>query len=169
MIKLAKHAEANAKAQPKKAGKSSIEFSQKWLYAIFVVLLGFQVYLNIAAYYAVVDGMKNFSLFLLGIMMLVFAGMFHLYRYGKAKAKAPPPKPTPPAAKPAQAPPKPAPAAPATEKPLTAPPASAPAIKPAEQPARLPPQKSAATSPAGAKTAATTTGDNPDIKGPKTS
>jgi ubiquinol-cytochrome c reductase cytochrome b subunit len=164
MIKLAKHAEANAKAQPKKAGKSSIEFSQKWLYALLVVLLGFQVYLNIAAYYAMLDGMKNYSLFLIGIMMLVFAGMFHLYRYGKAQAKAPPPKPTPPAPKPAQAPPKPAPAMPA-EKPLTAPPSPAPAAKPAPQPAQLPPQKAAATSPPpGSKTAAA--GPETDVKGP---
>jgi len=178
MIKLAKHAEANAKAQPKKAGKSSIELSQKWLYALFVVLIGFQVYLNIAAYYAMLDGMKNYSLFIVGIMMLVFAGMFHLYRYGKAQAKAPPPKPTPPAPKPAAAPPKPSPATPTQEKPLAAPPsATQPAAKPAEKPAQLPPQKAATSSTSGpapgAKTAATTTGtttaaeNNPDIKGPK--
>lgn len=178
MIKLAKHAEANAKAQPKKAGKSSIELSQKWIYALFVVLIGFQVYLNIAAYYAVLDGMKNYSLFIVGIMMLVFAGMFHLYRYGKAQAKAPPPKPTPPAPKPAAAPPKPAPAVPTQEKPLAAPSGAQPAAKPAEKPAQLPPQKTAATTspgPAsGTKTAATTTtssgaenSSNPDVKGPK--
>ena len=125
MIKLAKHAEANAKLQPKKAGKGSINFSQKWLYALFVILLAFQVYLNIAAYYAVLQGMKNYSLFIIGIMMLVFAGMFHMYRYGRAMAKAPPPKPAPPAAKPAPAVPKPAPAVPAAEKPLAPPPTAA--------------------------------------------
>jgi ubiquinol-cytochrome c reductase cytochrome b subunit len=123
MIKLAKHSEANAKLQPKKGGKGAIALSQKWIYALFVVLLAFQVYLNIAAYYAMLQGMKNYSLFIVGIIMLVFAGMFHLYRYGRALAKAPPPKPTaPPAAKPAPAAPKPAPAAPAPEKPLAAPP-----------------------------------------------
>jgi ubiquinol-cytochrome c reductase cytochrome b subunit len=123
MIKLAKHAEANAKLQPKKPGKSSINFSQRWLYALFVILLAFQVYLNIAAYYAMLQGMKNYSLFVIGIMMLVFAGMFHLYRYGRALAKAPPPKPIPPAAsRPAPAAPKPAPAAPSTERPLAPPP-----------------------------------------------
>jgi ubiquinol-cytochrome c reductase cytochrome b subunit len=180
MIKLAKHAEANAKAQPKKAGKSSIELSQKWLYALFVVLIGFQVYLNIAAYYAMLDGMKNYSLFIVGIMMLVFAGMFHLYRYGKAQAKVPPPRPTPPAPKPAVAPPRPSPATPTPqEKPLAAPPAAQPAAKPAEKPAQLPPQKTATggqTTQAapGTKAAAapTTTGkaeNNPttDVKGPK--
>jgi ubiquinol-cytochrome c reductase cytochrome b subunit len=123
MIKLAKHSEANAKLQPKKGGKGAISLSQKWIYALFVALLAFQVYLNIAAYYAVLQGMKNYSLFIVGIIMLVFAGMFHLYRYGRALAKAPPPKPTaPPAAKPAPAVPKPAPAAPTAEKPLAAPP-----------------------------------------------
>lgn len=123
MIKLAKHAEANAKLQPKKTAKSSINFSQKWLYILFIVLLAFQVYLNISAYYAMLQGMKNYSLFVIGIMMLVFAGMFHLYRYGRTLAKAPPPKPTPPAtARPMPAAPRPAPAFPASEKPLAAPP-----------------------------------------------
>jgi ubiquinol-cytochrome c reductase cytochrome b subunit len=126
MIKLAKNAEANAKLQPRKAGKSSINISQKWLYVLFIVLLAFQVYLNIAAYYAVLQGMKNYSLFIIGIIMIVFAAMFHIYRYGRALAKAPPPKPTPPApARPAAAPPipKPVPAAPTRpEKPLSTPP-----------------------------------------------
>jgi ubiquinol-cytochrome c reductase cytochrome b subunit len=38
--------------------------------------------------------MKNYSLFIIGIMMLVFAGMFHIFRHGKSMQKAPPPKPT---------------------------------------------------------------------------
>jgi len=123
MIKLAKHADANAKLQPKKVGKTAIGFSQKWLYLLLIVLLAFQVYLNISAYYAMLQGMKNWSLFVIGLMMLVFAGMFHLYRYGRTMAKAPPPKPMPPAgAKPIPAAPKPVPVAPTTEKPLAAPP-----------------------------------------------
>jgi ubiquinol-cytochrome c reductase cytochrome b subunit len=122
MIKLAKHAEANAKIQPKKAPKGSMNISQKWMYVLFVVLLAFQVYLNISAYYAVLQGMNNWSLFIIGIMMLVFAAMFHLYRYGRALAKAPPPKPIPPTpAKPAAVP-KPVPAATSVEKPLATPP-----------------------------------------------
>jgi len=83
MIKLAKNAEMNAKNQKKTTEKSPIQLPEKWLYIIFVCLIGFQVYLNIATYYALLNGMKNFSLFLVGIIMLVFAGMFHLYRYGK--------------------------------------------------------------------------------------
>jgi ubiquinol-cytochrome c reductase cytochrome b subunit len=123
MIKMAKNAEANAKLQPRKAGKSSINISQKWLYVLFVALLAFQVYLNIAAYYAVLQGMKNYSLFIIGIIMIVFAAMFHIYRYGRALAKAPPPKPIPPAPSRPAAAPKPAPATPtAPEKPLAAPP-----------------------------------------------
>lgn len=152
MIKLAKHAEANAKLQPKKAAKGSINISQKWLYVLFIVLLAFQVYLNIAAYYAVLQNMKNYSLFIMGIIMLVFAGMFHLYRYGRALAKAPPPKPVPPApSKPAAAPsPKPAPAVPA-EKPLTSPPAAKVA---AEQTPQLSQQQKQAAA-AGSKSAQT--------------
>ena len=95
MIKLAKNAETNAKIQPKKpTTKSSINLTEKWIYAIFVALLAFQVYLNIAAYYAVLNGMQNYSLFIIGIMMLVFAGMFHIFRHGKSMQKAPPPRPT---------------------------------------------------------------------------
>jgi ubiquinol-cytochrome c reductase cytochrome b subunit len=146
MIKLAKHAEANAKLQPKKAAKSAINLSQKWIYVLFVVLLAFQVYLNIAAYYAMLQGMKNWSLFIIGIIMLVFAGMFHLYRYGRVLAKAPPPKPVPPvASKPAVAPaaPKPAPAAPA-EKPLAAPP-TAPKVSSEQAPQLSQQQKQTTT------------------------
>src|ERR687897_307060 len=95
MIKLARNAEANAKIQPKKSTtKSSINLTEKWIYGIFIALLAFQVYLNIAAYYAVLNGMKNYSLFIVGIMMLVFAGMFHIFRHGKSVQKAPPPRPT---------------------------------------------------------------------------
>jgi len=142
MIKMAKHAEANAKLQPKKPPKGSINISQKWLYVLFVALLAFQVYLNISAYYAVLQGMKNYSLFIIGIMMLVFAAMFHIYRYGRARAKAPPPRPVPPTpAKPAAvpAPARPAPATTAGEvqKPMASPPPTASTRVSSEQMAQL--------------------------------
>jgi ubiquinol-cytochrome c reductase cytochrome b subunit len=134
MIKLAKNAEANAKRQPKKpGGKNSISLPEKWIYIIFIALLAFQVYLNIAAYYAVLAGMKNYSLFIIGIIMLVFAGMFHLFRYGRALAKSPPPRiitaPPPKPIKPAISPPSEAPplASPSREeKPLVTPAAQMP-------------------------------------------
>src|SRR5918911_1341953 len=127
MIKLAKNAEANAKLQPKKpGGKNSITITQKWIYIIFVALMAFQIYLNISAYYAVLNGMKNLSLFIIGIIMLVFAGMFHIYRHGRSLAKAPPPQPKPAVppttAKPSPLPPKPATAPSTTERPLSPPP-----------------------------------------------
>ncbi len=127
MIKLAKNAEANAKLKPKKpSGKSSINLSQRWIYIIFIALLAFQVYLNISAYYAVLNGMKNLSLFIIGIIMLVFAGMFHIYRHGRSLAKAPPPQARPAipptTAKPSPLPPKPATAPSTTERPLSPPP-----------------------------------------------
>jgi ubiquinol-cytochrome c reductase cytochrome b subunit len=130
MIKLAKNAEANAKLQPKKpASKNSISLPEKWIYIVFIALLAFQVYLNIAAYYAVLAGMKNYSLFIIGVIMLVFAGMFHLFRYGRALAKSPPPKivsAPPKETKPAISPPSPAPSLTTPskeEKPLVTPPA----------------------------------------------
>jgi ubiquinol-cytochrome c reductase cytochrome b subunit len=90
MIKLAKNAEANAKRQPKKTA-SSITLPEKWIYLVFIALIGFQIYLNISAYYALLAGMKNISLFIIGIIMLVFAGMFHIYRHGRSIANNPPP------------------------------------------------------------------------------
>jgi ubiquinol-cytochrome c reductase cytochrome b subunit len=70
--------------------------------------------------------MKNYSLFIIGIIMLVFAGMFHIYRHGASIVRAPPPKPTisPTAAKPMPSAPKAVPPVPkpTTTEPLTAPP-----------------------------------------------
>jgi len=37
--------------------------------------------------------MKNISLFFIGLILVVFAGFFHIYRYGLAQAKNPPPPP----------------------------------------------------------------------------
>ena len=60
--------------------------------------------------------------------MLVFAGMFHIYRHGRTMSKAPPPPPpsrpvTPPTARPTLVPPQPTPAPSTTgEKPLAPPP-----------------------------------------------
>ena len=90
MIKLAKNAEANAKRQPRKK-ESVITLPEKWIYFVLIALVGFQIYLNIAAYYALLNGMKNISLFIIGIIMLVFAGMFHMYRHGRSIANNPPP------------------------------------------------------------------------------
>jgi ubiquinol-cytochrome c reductase cytochrome b subunit len=163
MIKLAKNAEANAKLQPKKpGGKSSVNISQKWIYIVFVALLAFQVYLNIAAYYAVLSGMKNYSLFIIGIIMLVFAAMFHIFRYGRAMAKAPPPKPISPpprVTKPALTPPSTSPSIPASskeERPLVAPSAQKSAGNPSSsqnQPSQ--PQSSRGTSTASSNSSST--------------
>ena len=155
MIKLAKNAEANAKLQPRKpGGKTAINFPKKWIYIVFVALLAFQVYLNISAYYAVLNGMKNYSLFIIGILMLVFAGMFHIYRHGTALARAPPPKPTTPptTAKPMPAAPK---AVPPVPKPTTTEPLTAPPVQKASSSAQV------ATKTSGTATTTTTTTATP--------
>ncbi len=97
MIKLAKEAERKAKLAASKGPHkvAQINLSGKWINWLIVALLAFQVYLNIAAYNAALSGMKNFSLFLVGLILMVFAGMFHLYRHGLSEAKkvpAPPPQ-----------------------------------------------------------------------------
>ena len=97
MIKMSKEAERKAKLAASKGPQkvAQIQLSAKWINWLIIALLGFQVYLNIAAYNAALSGMNNFSLFLTGVITLVFAGLFHVYRYGMNEAKK---IPTPPPA-----------------------------------------------------------------------
>ena len=95
MIKMAQEAERKAKLNKDKGPKkvAEINLSQKWINWVIVGLLVFQVYLNIAAYNAAITGLNNLSLFFTGLILIVFAGMFHVYRYGMSEAKRPPPPP----------------------------------------------------------------------------
>jgi ubiquinol-cytochrome c reductase cytochrome b subunit len=52
------------------------------------------VFLNLAAYNAALSGMNNMSLFFAGLILIVFAGMFHVYRYAMGQAKPVPPPPS---------------------------------------------------------------------------
>ncbi|MEM3171956.1 MAG: cytochrome b N-terminal domain-containing protein [Candidatus Nitrosotenuis sp.] len=95
MIKMAQEAERKAKLRKDKGPKqvAEIKLSQKWLNWIIVGLIAFQVYLNIAAYNAAITGLNNLSLFFTGLILIVFAGLFHVYRYALSEAKRPPPPP----------------------------------------------------------------------------
>lgn len=95
MIKLAQESERKAKMNKEKGPKkvAEIRLSQKWLNWVIVGLIAFQVYLNIAAYNAALSGLNNLSLFFTGIILMVFAGIFHIYRYAMSEAKKPPPPP----------------------------------------------------------------------------
>ena len=95
MIHLAKEGERRAKLAKEKGPKkvAQINLSDKWINWVIVALIAFQVFLNIAAYNAAISGMKNMSLFLAGLILIVFAGMFHVYRYAMAKTKEVPPPP----------------------------------------------------------------------------
>jgi ubiquinol-cytochrome c reductase cytochrome b subunit len=95
MIHMAKESERKAKLHKENGPQkvATINLSEQWINWLLVALLAFQVLLNIAAYNAALIGMKNISLFFIGIILLVFAGFFHLYRYGLAQAKNPPPPP----------------------------------------------------------------------------
>jgi ubiquinol-cytochrome c reductase cytochrome b subunit len=103
MIKMAQEAERKAKLSKEKGPKkvAEINLSQKWLNWIIVALIAFQVYLNIAAYNAAITGLNNLSLFFTGLILIVFAGLFHVYRYALSEAKKPPPPPPVPSHEPA--------------------------------------------------------------------
>ena len=96
MIHLAKEAERKAKLAKDKGPKkvAQIQFSEKWINWIIVALIAFQVFLNLAAYNAALSGMNNMSLFFAGLILIVFAGMFHVYRYAMGQAKTAPPPPS---------------------------------------------------------------------------
>ena len=70
---------------PKKV--SGINLSVKWTNWMLVGLLAFQVFLNIAAYNAFLSGMNNVNLWLTGVILITFAGFFHLYRYAMSQSK----------------------------------------------------------------------------------
>ena len=95
MIYLAKEAERKAKLAKEKGPQkvAKIEFSEKWVNWVIVALIAFMVFLNIAAYNAAITGMKNMGLFLAGLILIVFAGMFHVYRYSMAQTQVAPPPP----------------------------------------------------------------------------
>ena len=95
MIHLAKESERKAKLAkengPKKVAK--IDLSEKWMNWVLVAIIVFLVFLNISAYNAVLDGFKNLSLFFAGLILIVFAAFFHVYRYGMSKSTVLPPPP----------------------------------------------------------------------------
>ncbi|MFQ5573287.1 MAG: cytochrome bc complex cytochrome b subunit, partial [Nitrosopumilaceae archaeon] len=79
---------------PKKV--ATINLSEKWLNWVIIALIAFLVFLNISAYNAALTGMKNISLFFVGLILIVFAAFFHVYRFGLNEAKnVPPPPPEP--------------------------------------------------------------------------
>ncbi len=92
---MAKEAERKAKLAKKTGPQkvATIDLSEKWINWLLVALLAFQVFLNIAAYNASLSGMNNLSLFFVGLILIVFAGFFHLYRYAMNKSKEAPPSP----------------------------------------------------------------------------
>ncbi len=97
MIHLAKESERKAKLAKEKGPKkvASIDLSEKWMNWMLVGIIVFLVFLNISAYNAMLDGFKNLSLFLAGLILFVFAAFFHVYRYGMSQTKKiplPPPE-----------------------------------------------------------------------------
>ncbi len=95
MIHLARDAERKAKLAKEKGPQkvAQINLSEKWINWVLVSLIGFQVFLNIAAYNAALTGMNNLSLFFVGLILIVFAALFHVYRYGMNEANKVPTAP----------------------------------------------------------------------------
>ena len=57
--------------------------TSKWLVAILVAMFGFQVFLNALGAMSAIDNFPNLTMFDLGAVLLLFAAMFHIYRYGR--------------------------------------------------------------------------------------
>jgi ubiquinol-cytochrome c reductase cytochrome b subunit len=57
--------------------------SSKWILALLAIMLGFQIFLNANAILAASEGFPNLTMFDLGAIVMLFAIMFHLYRYSR--------------------------------------------------------------------------------------
>src|SRR5487761_219557 len=57
--------------------------SSKWIFALLAIMLGFQVFLNANAILSASEGFPNLAMFDLGAIVMLFAIMFHLYRYSR--------------------------------------------------------------------------------------
>ncbi len=57
--------------------------SSKWIFALLAIMLGFQVFLNANAILAANEHFPNLVMFDLGAVAMLFAVMFHLYRYSR--------------------------------------------------------------------------------------
>ena len=69
---------SNSQYRSKKTSQSNLsESDRKW---IILSLIGVQVFLTIGTIFAATNGMSNTWQFLLGMNLLVFAGLFHYYR-----------------------------------------------------------------------------------------
>ncbi len=77
-------AKGGGKALRGKRPSAPITFlTSKWIFAILAAMLGFQIYLNAIGYLAFVNNFPNLTMFDLGAVLLLFAAMFHIYRYSK--------------------------------------------------------------------------------------
>ena len=57
--------------------------SSKWIFALLAIMLGFQIFLNANAVLSANEGFPNLAMFDLGAIVILFAIMFHLYRYSR--------------------------------------------------------------------------------------
>jgi len=57
--------------------------TSKWLVAVLVAMFGFQVFLNALGAMSAFASFPNLTMFDLGAVLMIFALMFHLYRYSR--------------------------------------------------------------------------------------
>ncbi|MFQ5871780.1 MAG: cytochrome b N-terminal domain-containing protein [Candidatus Geothermarchaeales archaeon] len=72
-----------AKRQPPKrrGGRRERTFlDSRWITLVTIALIAFQVFMNLSAFLAFLEGMRNLVMIQLGIILVVFGITFHLYR-----------------------------------------------------------------------------------------
>lgn len=66
-----------------------IKLSPKWIFTVLIGLLVFQIFLNVTSIQAFLAGLKNLALLESGVILVVFAVIFHIYRYGNKTIATP--------------------------------------------------------------------------------
>jgi ubiquinol-cytochrome c reductase cytochrome b subunit len=70
-------------ARGKKPAEPITFLSSKWLIAVLAAMLGFQIFLNALGAMSAFSYFPNLTMFDLGAVLMIFAIMFHLYRYSR--------------------------------------------------------------------------------------
>ncbi|MEM4310813.1 MAG: cytochrome b N-terminal domain-containing protein [Nitrososphaerales archaeon] len=82
-LKWVKLKESKMGVARKRGVGKPIVMARKWIIAVILAFLGFQILMNLMAYQAFLRGFQNLSLFEIGVVLVIFSIIANLYRFSK--------------------------------------------------------------------------------------